>query len=57
MDKGAKTEDMHPEGVNALMYAAAGGHESVVDYLIMKVGLMFHFGLQSRSWCRIDLAP
>lgn len=33
---GAKAEinAVHPEGVNALMYAAAGGHLPVVAYLI-----------------------
>ncbi len=30
----AEINAVHPEGVNALMYAAAGGHVAVASYLI-----------------------
>ena len=39
----AEINAVHPEGVNALMYAAAGGHLPVVAFLIQngaEVGLL-----------------
>ncbi|CAN0243799.1 unnamed protein product, partial [Scytosiphon promiscuus] len=32
--KGIKVDEMHPDGVSALMYAAAGGHPEVVKVLL-----------------------
>lgn len=34
MAKGIKVDEMHPDGVSALMYAAAGGHPEVVKVLL-----------------------
>lgn len=32
--KGIKVDEMHPDGVSALMYASAGGHPEVVKLLL-----------------------
>lgn len=34
MAKGIEVDSMHPDGVSALMYAAAGGHPEVVSFLL-----------------------
>lgn len=34
MAKGIEVDAMHPDGVSALMYAAAGGHPEVVSFLL-----------------------